>query len=138
MDTDPQGDLTKSLGWKDPDSLETTIANHLGVVIEGEEADPREGVLAHKEGVDLMPANIELAGMEMPALMAMSREQLMNVWVSPLKADGSPSSRSSRESRPPTWRPSCRRSPSTLKTPSSVPERGNPYLEKPHLGNRRL
>ena len=34
-----------------------------------------------------MPANIELAGMEMPILMAMSREQLLNVWASPLKAD---------------------------------------------------
>ena len=34
-----------------------------------------------------MPANIELAGMEMPILMAMSREQLVNVWMSPLKAD---------------------------------------------------
>ena len=54
---DSQGDLTKSLGWKDPDALETTLAN------------------------------IELAGMEMPILMAMSREQLINVWVSPLKAD---------------------------------------------------
>lgn len=87
VDTDPQGDLTKSLGWKDPDSLEVTIANHLGAVIEGEGADPREGILSHKEGVGLMPANIELAGMGMPVLMAMSREQLINVWLSPLKGD---------------------------------------------------
>lgn len=87
VDADPQGDLTKSLGWKDPDSLEATIANHLSAVIEGEGADPREGILSHKEGIDLMPANIELAGMEMPVLMAMSREQLLNVWVSSLKGD---------------------------------------------------
>lgn len=87
VDTDPQGDLTKSLGWKDPDALEVTLANHLSAVIEGDALDPREGILAHKEGIDLMPANIELAGMEMPILMAISREQLMNVWVSPLKPD---------------------------------------------------
>ena len=87
VDTDPQGDLTKSLGWKDPDSLEATVASHLAAVIEGEGLEPREGILSHKEGVDLMPANIELAGMEMPVLMAMSREQLLNVWASPLKAD---------------------------------------------------
>ena len=87
VDTDPQGDLTKSLGWKDPDALEVTLANHLNAVIEGESVDPREGILSHAEGIDLMPANIELAGMEMPILMAMSREQLVNVWVSPLKAD---------------------------------------------------
>ncbi|PWL78512.1 MAG: chromosome partitioning protein ParA [Coriobacteriia bacterium] len=87
VDADPQGDLTKSLGWSDPDALEVTLANHLNTVIEGEGLDPREGILPHKEGIDLMPANIELAGMEMPILMAMSREQLMNVWLSPLKAD---------------------------------------------------
>lgn len=87
VDTDPQGDLTKSLGWKDPDALETTIANHLNATIEGSSLDPREGILPHEEGIDLMPANIELAGMEMPVLMAMSREQLVNMWMSPLKAD---------------------------------------------------
>lgn len=80
VDTDPQGDLTKSLGWHDPDALETTLTNHLNAMIEGAILDPREGI-------DLMPANIELAGMEMPILMAMSREQLVNMWISPLKAD---------------------------------------------------
>ena len=87
VDTDPQGDLTKSLGWKDPDSLEVTLANHLAAAIEGKGLEPRQGILSHEEGIDLMPANIELAGMEMPILMAMSREQLVNMWMSPLKAD---------------------------------------------------
>ncbi|WP_276926644.1 ParA family protein [Parvibacter caecicola] len=87
-DTDPQGDLTKSLGWADLDSLEAMLANHLNAIIEGASLDPREGILPHREGIDLMPANIELAGMETPVLMAMSREQLANVWVPPpLKAD---------------------------------------------------
>ena len=87
VDTHPQGDLTKSLAWHDPDALETTLANHLNAMIEGAILDPREGILSHDEGIDLMPANIELAGMEMPILMAMSREQLVNMWISPLKAD---------------------------------------------------
>lgn len=87
VDADPQGDLTKSLGWKTPDDLEVTLANHLAAVIEGEGLSPRDGILAHAEGVDLMPSNIDLAGMEIPVLMAMSREQLMNIWLSPLKAD---------------------------------------------------
>lgn len=85
VDTDPQGDLTKSLGWKDPDSLETTLADHLAAVIAGEPLAPAEGILSHREGVDLMPANIELAGMEMAVFMAMSREQVLNMWASPLK-----------------------------------------------------
>ena len=85
VDTDPQGDLTKSLGWKAPDSLETTLADHLAAVIAGEPLTPAEGILSHREGVDLMPANIELAGMEMAVFMAMSREQVLNMWASPLK-----------------------------------------------------
>lgn len=87
VDADPQGDLTKSLGWKNPDELEVTLASHLAAAIEGEGPSPRDGILAHTEGVDLMPSNIDLAGMEMPALMAMSREQLMSIWLAPLKAD---------------------------------------------------
>lgn len=85
VDTDPQGDLTKSLGWKAPDSLETTLADHLAAVIAGEPLTPAEGILSHREGVDLMPANIELAGMEMAVFMAMSREQVLNMWASLLK-----------------------------------------------------
>ncbi|MDJ1649885.1 MULTISPECIES: ParA family protein [Gordonibacter] len=85
VDADPQGDLTKSLGWADPDSLETTIADHMAAVIGGSDDDPRAGVLGHREGVDLMPANIELANIELPLLMAMSRERVLATWAEPLK-----------------------------------------------------
>lgn len=54
VDADPQGDLTKSLGWRDPDSLETTLATHLSAAIEGSDDDPAAGTLRHREGVDLM------------------------------------------------------------------------------------
>lgn len=87
VDADPQGDLTKSLGWADPDALDVTLATHLNAAVDGESRDPRDGIISHREGIDLMPANIELAGMEMPILMAMSREQLMSMWLAPLKAD---------------------------------------------------
>lgn len=50
VDADPQGDLTKSLGWGDPDALEVTLANHLIAVIEGEGIESREGILSHKGG----------------------------------------------------------------------------------------
>lgn len=87
VDADPQGDLTKSLGWRDPDSLETTLATHLSAAIEGSDDDPAAGTLRHREGVDLMPSNIELAAMEMAVFMAMSRERMMGAWLSPIKAD---------------------------------------------------
>lgn len=85
VDTDPQGDLTKSLGWADPDALDVTIANHIQAAIDGEDPDPRAGMLRHGEGVDLMPANIDLAGLEMGMFMAMMRERLLRMWAEPLK-----------------------------------------------------
>ena len=85
VDTDPQGDLTKSLGWSNPDSLETTVANHIRAVIDGVDMQADEGILSHKESVDLMPANIDLAGMEMSIFMAMSREKILNTWLSGIK-----------------------------------------------------
>ena len=33
-------------------------------IINEEEIDPMEGILHHEEGVDLVPANIELSGLE--------------------------------------------------------------------------
>ena len=36
---------------------------------------PGEGVLHHAEGVDLIPANIELAGLEVALVNTMSREK---------------------------------------------------------------
>lgn len=87
IDTDPQADLTKSLGWTDPDGLEVTIATHIGAIINDEPLEPNSGLLKHAEGIDLMPANIELAAMEMAVLLAMAREKVLKTWVEPLKAD---------------------------------------------------
>ena len=65
IDADPQGDLTTCLGWQDQDSLQTTLATIMEKVIRDEPFSVDEGILHHKEGVDLMPANIELSAMEM-------------------------------------------------------------------------
>ena len=61
IDADPQGDLTTCLGWQDQDSLQTTLATIIEKVIRDEPFSVDEGILHHKEGVDLMPANIELS-----------------------------------------------------------------------------
>lgn len=74
IDADPQGDLTTCLGWQDQDSLQTTLATIMEKVIRDEPFSVDEGILHHKEGVDLMPANIELSAMEMSLVNAMSRE----------------------------------------------------------------
>ena len=74
VDVDAQGSLTASLGYQQPDKLEVTLATLMGKVIADEEIRPGEGILHHEEGVDLLPANIELAGLETTLVNAMSRE----------------------------------------------------------------
>ena len=74
IDADPQGDLTTCLGWQNQDSLSTTLATVMEKVIRDEPFTTDEGILHHSEGVDLMPANIELSALEMSLVNAMSRE----------------------------------------------------------------
>ena len=77
VDADPQGDLTTCLGWRDNDSLTTTITDKLSGVIREDHTDPQSGILHHEENVDLLPANIELSAMEMMLVTAMSRETIL-------------------------------------------------------------
>ena len=77
VDNDPQSSLTISMGWPRPDELETTLSTLMGKVLEDKPIQPGEGVLHHAEGVDLIPSSIELAGMEVGLVNAMSREKVL-------------------------------------------------------------
>lgn len=85
VDADPQGDLTTSLGFTDQDNLPVTLTTHMESVIRDRPIDGGEGILRHEEGVDLIPANIELSGMEMMLVNAMSRETTLKNCLEPLK-----------------------------------------------------
>lgn len=63
IDADPQGSLTVSLGVKNPDELDVSLSTLMQSVIEDEQP-PGNAIIAHNEGVDLLPSNIELSGME--------------------------------------------------------------------------
>ena len=54
-------------------------------VIRDESFSVDEGILHHKEGVDLMPANIELRAMEMSLVNAMSPEFTLRTYVNEVK-----------------------------------------------------
>ena len=45
VDADPQGDLTTCLGWKDNDSLPTTITTKLSEIMREENGNPHFGIL---------------------------------------------------------------------------------------------
>ncbi len=85
VDSDPQGSLTISLGNPQPDQLPTTLATVMGKVLNEETIVPGEGLLHHDEGVDLMPANIELSGMEVSLVNAMSREKVLKQYLDGVK-----------------------------------------------------
>ena len=77
VDADPQASLTISMGWPRPDELEMTLSTLMGKVLTDKPIQPGEGILHHAEGVDLIPASIELAGMEVGLVNAMSREKVL-------------------------------------------------------------
>ena len=77
VDTDPQGSLTISMGWQQPDELPTTLSTLMQKAMNDQPIQPGEGILHHAEGVDLIPANIELAGMEVALVNSMNREKML-------------------------------------------------------------
>ena len=81
IDADAQGSLTASLGFTEPDKLEVTLANVLEKVINDEEMEPGYGILKHGEGIDLMPGNIELSGLEVSLVNVMSRELVLRSYI---------------------------------------------------------
>ena len=81
IDADPQGSLTDSLGYVEPDDLGTTLATIMLAVINEEEIKPEDGILHHEENVDLLPANIELSALEVTLGNVMSREMIMKDYI---------------------------------------------------------
>ena len=77
VDTDPQGSLTISMGWQQPDELPTTLSTLMAKAMNDQSIPPGEGILHHAEGVDLIPANIELAGLEVALVNRMNREKML-------------------------------------------------------------
>ena len=77
VDADPQGSLTISMGWQQPDELSVTLSTLMAKAMNDQCIPPGEGILHHAEGIDLIPANIELAGLEVALVNSMSREKML-------------------------------------------------------------
>ena len=85
VDADPQGSLTISLGHPQPDKLPVTLSDMMGKILTDQPIRPGEGIIHHSEGVDLMPADIQLSGMEVSLVNAMSRETILRQYLDTLK-----------------------------------------------------
>ena len=85
VDADPQASLTISLGNPQPDKLPFTLSDAMGRILMDEPIRPGEGILHHPEGVDLMPTDIQLSGMEVSLVNAMSRETVLRQYLDTVK-----------------------------------------------------
>lgn len=85
VDADAQGNLTDSLGYKEPDNLPVSLATILTKTMLEESYEPDEGILHHAEGVDIMPGNIELSAIEVSLVNTMSRETVLHSYINIVK-----------------------------------------------------
>lgn len=85
IDADAQANLTMSLGYTRPDELRDTISAVMQDVIDDKPPDMQTAILHHDEGVDLLPSNIELSGLEVRLISAMSRESVLRTCVNDVR-----------------------------------------------------
>lgn len=81
IDNDPQGSLTEALGYPEPNKMKITLATIMEWVLNEEEFDLTAGILHHKEGVDLLPGNKELTGVETSLIGIMSSETVLKEYI---------------------------------------------------------
>ncbi|MBR2263601.1 MAG: ParA family protein [Firmicutes bacterium] len=87
VDMDPQASLTIALGWRNPDELPVKISDIMAQILQDQPVPLKEGILHHAEGVDLLPADITLSGMEVSLVNAMSRETILKQHLQNLRKE---------------------------------------------------
>ena len=85
VDADAQANLTMSLGYPRPDDLPISLATIMQDIIDDKLFDVQKGILHHSEGVDLLPSNIELSGLEVRLINAISRERVLTTCINEVK-----------------------------------------------------
>ena len=87
VDADAQANLTMSLGYPRPDDLPISLATIMQDIIDDNPIDVQKGILHHGEGVDLLPSNIELSGLEVRLINAISRERVLKTCMNEVKTN---------------------------------------------------
>lgn len=87
VDCDPQASLTISLGYSQPDTLPSTLSDLMEKILTDEAIMQGEGILHHDEGVDLIPASLELSGMEVSLVNTMCRETVLRQVLDTVRKD---------------------------------------------------
>ena len=74
-----------SLGYNRPDDLPVTLSTIMQDIIDDNPIDVQKSILHHGEGVDLLPSNIELSGLEVRLINAISRESVLKTCINEVK-----------------------------------------------------
>ena len=85
VDFDPQASMTIALGYPQPDQLPVTVTDVMTKIVEDEPLQRGEGIIHHAEGVDLLPADIRLSGMEVALVNTISRETILRQYLNTVK-----------------------------------------------------
>lgn len=85
IDADAQANLTMALGYNKPDDIPITLSTVMQDIIDDKPLDVQQGIIHNNEGVDLMPSNIELSGLEVRLINAISRESILKTYVNEVK-----------------------------------------------------
>jgi chromosome partitioning protein len=85
IDADSQHSLTVSLGVKEPEKLQATLATVMTDIINEQATNPAAGILHHSEGVDFLPANSTLTGIELSLASLIGHETVLRQYVERVK-----------------------------------------------------
>ena len=85
IDADPQGSMTISLGYAEPDEMEVTLSTLMMRVLNEESIQIEDAILHHEEGIDFIPSNIELSALEISMVNVMSRELILKQLITEMR-----------------------------------------------------
>lgn len=87
VDFDPQGSLTKGLGYRDSNSYPYSIKDVLFNEINETDMNYKDAIIHTDESFDLLPANISLSGADIQLSNVMSRETIFKRVIDTVKND---------------------------------------------------
>lgn len=85
VDADPQGSLTVSLGVLNHEELPVTLASMMYSIIVNQPRNPHDGVFRNKEGIDFVPANIDLSGVENALPGVVNHDYVLKTYIDSLR-----------------------------------------------------
>lgn len=85
VDADPQSDVSASFGYRDCDDSDQTLTALMEISLRDQNI-PEDCFIRHQqEGIDIICSNIELAGIEVQLVNAMSREFILKQIINTVK-----------------------------------------------------